>query len=99
MCVASCVCLQNWGGGAFCADNYTKGIKCSGNGNVVLPFGDPVYVGMGFLVFSTIISECSDTHTHTCSTHMLNTHRHAYRLSDGPGTPTTYGARWGEVRV
>lgn len=49
--------LNNWGGGSFCSANYLKTppVLCSGNGNVLFPFGDPHYVGMGFLVFVTII--------------------------------------------
>ncbi|PSC73164.1 Uric acid-xanthine permease [Micractinium conductrix] len=30
-------------------------IKCNGNGDVVLPFGSPVYVGLGFAVFGFIV--------------------------------------------
>ena len=43
--------IQNWGGGAACVG----GGLCSGNGNVLLPFGNSEYVGMGFLVFVFII--------------------------------------------
>lgn len=78
--------MANWGGGAFCGDNY-KGldgkplgactffntttssyqnatscytpkvfpVKCSGNGDVLLPFGSPEYVGLGFSVFAMLI--------------------------------------------
>jgi hypothetical protein len=47
---------QNWGGGAFCSYNWQKGILCQGNGQVQLPYGSPEYIGLGFLVFVTIIS-------------------------------------------
>ncbi|KAL6749700.1 uric acid-xanthine permease [Haematococcus lacustris] len=56
--------LANWGGGSFCSQtgNYNKLVNgvpapvlCTGNGQVMYPFGDGNYVGMGFLVFSTII--------------------------------------------
>ncbi|KAJ9504870.1 hypothetical protein QJQ45_030430 [Haematococcus lacustris] len=56
--------LANWGGGSFCSQtgNYNKLVNgvpapvlCTGNGQVMYPYGDGHYVGMGFLVFSTII--------------------------------------------
>ncbi|KAL6749697.1 uric acid-xanthine permease [Haematococcus lacustris] len=56
--------LANWGGGSFCSQtgNYNKLVNgvpapvlCTGNGQVMYPFGNGNYVGMGFLVFSTII--------------------------------------------
>lgn len=46
--------LQNWGGGAYCAENYET-IQCTGNGDVILYYGSPQYVGLGFLVFVVII--------------------------------------------
>ena len=36
------------------AQNGTR-TPCSGNGNVLLPFGNAEYIGMGFFVFSLII--------------------------------------------
>eukprot|EP00877_Chromochloris_zofingiensis_P003759 jgi/Chrzof1/13384/Cz07g31020.t1 len=44
-------------GGSVIANCYNADIKplCSGNGGVMLPFGSPQYVGLGFLVFSTIV--------------------------------------------
>ncbi|CAM9667929.1 unnamed protein product [Pylaiella littoralis] len=47
--------FKYWGGGAFCADNFAFDVNCSGNGDVVLPFGSAVYVGLGFSVFSMLV--------------------------------------------
>ncbi|CBN76200.1 uric acid-xanthine permease [Ectocarpus siliculosus] len=47
--------FKYWGGGAFCADNYAIDILCGGNGEVVLPFGSAVYVGLGFSVFAMLV--------------------------------------------
>ncbi|CAN0382306.1 unnamed protein product [Ectocarpus sp. 12 AP-2014] len=47
--------FKYWGGGAFCADNYASDILCGGNGEVVLPFGSAVYVGLGFSVFAMLV--------------------------------------------
>ena len=44
--------MTNWGGGANCSD----GGLCTGNGKVLLPFGNAEYVGLGFFVFSSIIT-------------------------------------------
>lgn len=78
--------FKNWGGGAFCADNYQHppakracmlpatypngttyykpdqcwvgpGVKCGDptKTEVFLPFGAQQYIGLGFLVFATIV--------------------------------------------
>lgn len=47
------LCAQAWGGGAACSHDETS--LCFNNGKVLLPFGSPQYVGLGFSVFSTII--------------------------------------------
>ncbi|CAM9697695.1 unnamed protein product [Ectocarpus fasciculatus] len=47
--------FKYWGGGAFCGDNFASGIPCGGNGEVVLPFGSAVYVGLGFSVFAMLV--------------------------------------------
>jgi hypothetical protein len=47
--------MANWGGGAYCAQNYMTVLKCAGNGEVALPYGSKPYMGLGFLVFVTII--------------------------------------------
>ena len=46
--------MQNWGGGANCYPPHEGGV-CTGNGNVLLPFGNAEYIGLGFFVFSCII--------------------------------------------
>lgn len=82
--MSASLALQNWGGGAFCADNYlhlpttrtcylplangtisTTPSQCwTGPGalcgdrtktEVFLPFGSQQYIGLGFIVFFTII--------------------------------------------
>jgi NCS2 family nucleobase:cation symporter-2 len=47
--------MKNWGGGANCYPPKEGGV-CMGNGFVKLPFGNAEYVGMGFLVFASIIA-------------------------------------------
>ncbi|CAM9171480.1 unnamed protein product [Ascophyllum nodosum] len=49
--------FKYWGGGAFCGDNVLSDEPplCSGNGDVLLPFGSVEYVGLGFSVFSMLV--------------------------------------------
>ena len=47
--------MKNWGGGANCYPPV-DGKLCSGNGKVMLPFGNGEYIGMGFFVFASIIA-------------------------------------------
>ncbi|GAQ90200.1 xanthine/uracil transporter [Klebsormidium nitens] len=44
--------LSNWGGGTGCTDGKTL---CKGNGGVELLFGNANYIGLGFIVFASII--------------------------------------------
>lgn len=41
--------------GSYCLTFANVGALCSGNGNVLLKFGNAEYIGMGFFVFSLII--------------------------------------------
>mmetsp|Transcript_54216 Transcript_54216/g.172087 ORF Transcript_54216/g.172087 Transcript_54216/m.172087 type:complete len:636 (+) Transcript_54216:123-2030(+) len=51
--------IKYWGGGVFCAENDLSAsfgpILCSGNGEVVLGYGAPEYVGLGFSVIFFLI--------------------------------------------
>lgn len=48
--------FENWGGGTTCASQVlTSKVLCTGNGDVKLPFGHRYYVGLGFVVFSTLV--------------------------------------------
>lgn len=48
--------FENWGGGTTCASQVlTSKTVCTGNGDVKLPFGHRYYVGLGFVVFSTLV--------------------------------------------
>lgn len=47
-------CAQSWGGGANCIYNDFTNL-CTGNGDVHLLFGSGPYVGLGFMVFGTIV--------------------------------------------
>lgn len=48
--------FENWGGGSYCASQVlTSKTLCTGNGDVKLPFGHRYYVGLGFVVFSTLV--------------------------------------------
>ncbi|MCO5600241.1 hypothetical protein L7F22_054351 [Adiantum nelumboides] len=48
--------FELWGGGQYCASQVlTTKVPCSGNGDVVLPFGHRYYLGLGFVVFITFI--------------------------------------------
>ncbi|CAM9461477.1 unnamed protein product [Choristocarpus tenellus] len=49
--------LKYWGGGAFCADNLE--FDCT-NGEVILPFGSPEYIGLGFSAFSMLVRVLED---------------------------------------
>lgn len=45
-----------WGGGQYCANQVlTTKVPCTGNGDVVLPFGHRYYLGLGFVVFASFI--------------------------------------------
>lgn len=49
--------FQYWGGGAYCASQVlTSKVPCTGNGEVILPFGDRHYLGLGFVVFCTLVA-------------------------------------------
>ncbi|CAK8991879.1 unnamed protein product [Durusdinium trenchii] len=54
--------IKYWGGGVFCAENdmsrsaaFGGPQMCSGNGDVVLPYGAPEYIGLGFSVMIFLI--------------------------------------------
>lgn len=48
--------FQNWGGGVYCSSQVlTTRVPCTGNGEVVLPFGHRAYLGLGLVVFFSII--------------------------------------------
>lgn len=48
--------FEYWGGGSTCASQVlTSKTLCTGNGDVELPFGHRYYVGLGFVVFSTLV--------------------------------------------
>lgn len=45
-----------WGGGVYCGQNVsTTHPSCSDNGETNLPFGNWRYVGLGFVVFFTLV--------------------------------------------
>eukprot|EP01026_Neomeris_dumetosa_P027066 TRINITY_DN2202_c1_g1_i18.p1 TRINITY_DN2202_c1_g1~~TRINITY_DN2202_c1_g1_i18.p1 ORF type:complete len:568 (-),score=65.47 TRINITY_DN2202_c1_g1_i18:386-2089(-) len=44
--------LRYWGGGVFCSSNP---VNCNGNGEVFLPYGSPEYIGLGLVVFVTLV--------------------------------------------
>eukprot|EP00250_Pteridium_aquilinum_P005918 c15934_g1_i1 orf=83-2062(+) len=48
--------FELWGGGQYCASQVlTTKVPCTGNGDVVLPFGHRYYLGLGFVVFVSFI--------------------------------------------
>ncbi|KAH7289966.1 hypothetical protein KP509_30G026100 [Ceratopteris richardii] len=48
--------FELWGGGQYCASQVlTTKVPCTGNGDVVLPFGSKYYIGLGFVVFLTFV--------------------------------------------
>jgi xanthine/uracil permease len=48
--------FEYWGGGTYCASQVlTTKALCSGNGDVLLGFGDRNYIGLGFVVFCTLL--------------------------------------------
>jgi xanthine/uracil permease len=48
--------IEEWGGGTYCATQVlTTKALCTGNGDVVLPFGHKFYLGLGLVVFFTLL--------------------------------------------
>jgi len=48
--------FENWCGGIYCGGQVlTTKALCTGNGEVILPFGHRVYLGLGLVVFFAII--------------------------------------------
>ncbi|KAL2652908.1 hypothetical protein R1flu_021036 [Riccia fluitans] len=48
--------FSQWGGGTTCASQVlTSKVLCDGNGDVVLPFGDAHYIGLGLSVIAAIL--------------------------------------------
>ncbi|CAM6116353.1 unnamed protein product [Calypogeia fissa] len=48
--------IEEWGGGTYCASQVlTTKVLCSGNGDVQLPFGHKFYLGLGLVVFFTLL--------------------------------------------
>ena len=49
--------MKYWGGGVVCAETMCSPVtfNCSGNGEVVLPYGSSQYVGLGFTVACMLV--------------------------------------------